>query len=256
MFLDSVFRTHPPSAFQSALKGCRLRILVIEDEPLMARALVRGLQAESFEVDLAKDGEQGLNLATSQPYKAIVLDWNLPKLDGLSVLRRLRKTGSTTPIIMLTARTGVSDRVHGLRVGADDYLVKPFAFKELLVRLHGLMRRSPIFKDKLRVDDLEIDRLQHSASRGGCAIALTPREYALLEYLLLNAHSPVTRDSVIEHVWDLGFQGDVHIVDAYVRRLREKVDQGHPRPLIHTVNGLGFVLTDSHIPAKPSECSA
>src|SRR5438132_5766223 len=149
----------------------------------MARALVRGLQAERFEVDLAHDGEQGLAMATGEAYKAIVLDWNLPKLDGLSVLRRLRKIGSTIPIIMLTARSGVSDRVHGLRVGADDYLVKPFAFRELLARLQGLMRRSPTFKDKLRVDDLEVDRLQHSVSRGGINIPMTPREYALLEYL-------------------------------------------------------------------------
>jgi two-component system OmpR family response regulator len=211
----------------------------------MARALVRGLQADCFEVDLAKDGEAGLELATREAYKAIVLDWNLPKLDGLSVLRRLRKSGFATPILMLTARTGVSDRVHGLRVGADDYLIKPFEFKELRARLYGLMRRSPSFKDKLRIDDLEVDRMQHSVARGGASISMTPREYSLLEYLVLNANSPVTRESVVEHVWDLGFEGDVHIVDAYIKRLREKVDQGYQRQLIHTVSGLGFVVTDS-----------
>jgi DNA-binding response OmpR family regulator len=211
-----------------------LRILVIEDEPKVARTLVKGLEADHFAVDLAGDGEEGLQLATEIDYDAIILDWNLPKLDGLTVLRKLRKSGSNMRILLLSARKDVSDRVCGLQAGADDYLVKPFSFEELLARVHALLRRPQELLDKLSVEDLELDRKP---------INLTQREYAVLEYLMRNAGRTVTRTMVVEHVWNLGFEGLTNIVDVYINYLRAKIDHGYEKPLIHTARGVGYMLS-------------
>src|SRR5229473_966158 len=200
-----------------------LRILVIEDEPKVARTLVKGLEADHFAVDLAGDGEEGLQLATEIDYDGIILDWNLPKLDGLTVLKKLRKSGSNMRILLLSARKEVSDRVCGLQAGADDYLTKPFSFEELLARVHALLRRPQELLDKLSVEDLELDRMRHMVTRGGKQINLTQREYAVLEYLMRNAGRTVTRT----------------MVDVYINYLRQKIDHGFEKPLIHTARGVG-----------------
>jgi DNA-binding response OmpR family regulator len=219
-----------------------LRILVIEDEPKVARSLVTGLEAEHFTVDLASDGEEGLRIATQINYDGIVLDWNLPRLDGLTLLRKLRQTGSSSRVLILSGRREVADRVYGLEAGADDYLIKPFSFQELLARLHTLLRRSKEMRDKLVVEDLELDRNTHTVTRAGKPINLTQREYALLEYLMRNAGRVVTRTMVVEHVWNLGFDGVTNVVDVYISYLRAKIDQGFSKPLIHTKRGVGFML--------------
>ncbi|PYP90901.1 MAG: DNA-binding response regulator [Candidatus Angelobacter sp. Gp1-AA117] len=219
-----------------------MRILVIEDEPKVARILVKGLEADHFAVDQSTDGEDGLQLATEIDYDLIILDWNLPKLDGLTVLKRLRKSGSNVRAILLTARGEVADRVCGLHAGADDYLVKPFSFEELLARVYALLRRPNELIDKLSVEDLELDRMRHSVTRGGKPITLTQREYAVLEYLMRNAGRTVTRTMVVEHVWNLGFEGLTNIVDVYINYLRAKVDHGFEKPLIHTARGVGYML--------------
>lgn len=219
-----------------------MRILVIEDEPKVARTLAKGLEADHFAVDLAGDGEEGLQLATDVNYDAIILDWNLPKIDGLTVLRKLRVSGFHVRILLLSARKEHSDRVHALRVGADDYLIKPFFYEELLARLHALLRRPQELMDSIRVEDLELDRMRHIVRRAGKEIKLTQREYAVLEYLMRNAGRTVTRTMVVEHVWNLGFEGLTNIVDVYVNYLRAKVDDGFDKPLIHTTRGIGYVL--------------
>ena len=220
-----------------------MRILVIEDEPKIARSLVKGLEAEQFTVDLALDGEEGLRVATEVNYDGIVLDWNLPRLDGMTLLRKLRQTGSTSRVLVLSGRREVADRVYGLEAGADDYLIKPFSFQELLARLHTLLRRSTELRDKPTVADLELDRNTHTVTRAGKLINLTQREYALLEYLMRNAGRTVTRTMVVEHVWNLGFDGVTNVVDVYISYLRAKIDQGFSRPLIHTKRGIGFMLS-------------
>lgn len=224
-----------------------MRILIIEDEPKVARTLAKGLEADHFAVDVAGDGEEGLQLAGEVNYDAIILDWDLPKLDGLTVLRRLRRNGSNVRILMLSTREEVSERVCGLRAGADDYLIKPFFYEELLARLHALLRRPQEFLDKLRVADLELDRMRHTVTRAGRQLKLTQREYAVLEYLMRNAGRTVTRTMVVEHVWNLGFEGLTNIVDVYVNYLRAKIDDGFDKPLIHTAHGIGYVL------ASPAE---
>lgn len=219
-----------------------MRILVIEDEPKIARSLVESLEAEHFTTDSAADGEQGLQMALEINYDGIILDWNLPRLDGLTLLRKLRQEGSNSRVLILSGRREVADRVYGLQAGADDYLIKPFSFQELLARLQTLLRRSSETLDKLVVDDLELDRMTHAVTRAGKPINLTQREYALLEYLMRNAGRTVTRNMVIEHVWNLGFDGLTNVVDVYISYLRAKIDQGFSRPLIHTRRGVGFML--------------
>jgi DNA-binding response OmpR family regulator len=222
-----------------------LRILVIEDEPKIARSVVEGLEAEHFTTDLAGDGEQGLKMALEVNYDGIILDWNLPRIDGVTLLRKLRQQGSNTRVLILSGRRDVADRVYGLQAGADDYLIKPFSFQELLARLYTLLRRSNETFDRLVVDDLELDRTTRSVTRAGKAINLTQREYALLEYLMRNAGRTVTRTMVIEHVWNLGFDGLTNVVDVYISYLRAKIDQGFSRPLIHTKRGIGFMLAST-----------
>jgi two-component system, OmpR family, copper resistance phosphate regulon response regulator CusR len=220
-----------------------VRILVIEDDVKTARTLIKGLEADHFAVDLAADGEEGLQLSTEIDYDAIILDWVLPRLDGLTVLRKLRKSGSQTRVLFLSARHEISERVQALNAGTDDFLSKPFSFDELRARLFTLLRRPQELLDKLFVDDLELDRLRRHVSRGGKPIKLTQREYAVLEYLMRNAGRTVTRTMIVEHVWNLGFEGLTNIVDVYINYLRAKIDTGAERALIHTARGVGYRIS-------------
>lgn len=221
-----------------------MRILVVEDDPTMGRILEKGLAAEQFAIDLAHDGEEAMELVHDVDYDVLVLDLSLPKLDGMTVLRRLRKKQMRLPVLVLSARHTVEDRVGALDAGADDFLVKPFAFQELVARIRSLLRRPSDLMDKLVVADLEIDRVRHVVKRAGKTIVLTQREYALLEYLMRNAGRPVTRTMVVEHVWNLGFEGLTNIVDVYINYLRSKIDQGFDKKLIHTARGVGYMLTE------------
>lgn len=225
-----------------------MRVLLIEDDPDVARVVRRGLAEDGFAVDVRGNGEEGLQLATSTSYDAIILDWNLPALDGLSVLKKLRKAGRITRVIFLSGRKDVADRVCALEAGADDYLVKPFSMDELIARLHAVLRRPEPVLDKLTVGDLELDRRKGVAMRAGKPIRLTPREYALLEYLMRNEGHLVTRSMVIEHVWDMHYQGMTNIVDSYIAYLRAKVDRGFEKPLIHTKHGVGYYIGDKESP--------
>ena len=220
-----------------------MRILIIEDEPKIARSLLQGFEAEHFAVDLADDGEKGLQLATEIRYDGIVLDLNLPRIDGLTLLRKLRQSGSSTRVLILSGRREVTDRVAGLQAGADDYLIKPFSFNELLARMHTLLRRAQETSEILTVGDLELDPQRHTVVRAGKPIKLSQREYALLEYLMRNAGRTVTRTMVVEHVWNLWFEGLTSVVDVYISYLRAKIDHGFHPPLIHTKRGVGFMLS-------------
>jgi two-component system, OmpR family, copper resistance phosphate regulon response regulator CusR len=219
-----------------------MRILVMEDDPAVARVLVKGLEADSFAVDIATNGEDGLQLAMEIDYDLIVLDGQLPKLDGLQVLKRLRKGGSQTRILVINARQETSDRVGALQSGADDFMGKPFAFEELRARVQCLLRRPVELLDLLSVDDLQLDRMRRMVTRAGKPIKLTQREYGVLEYLMRNAGRTVTRTMIVEHVWNLGFEGLTNIVDVYINYLRSKIDGGSARPLIHTTRGVGYLM--------------
>ena len=222
-----------------------MRLLVVEDEEKLAKLVKRALVAERFSVDVASDGRAGLELATIYDYDLIVLDLLLPELDGSEVLRRVRRANPQVPVLILTARDAVVDKVAHFEAGADDYLTKPFAIAELLVRAKALLRRGPMSQSSvLRAGDLEVDRLSQQVKRAGKRIALTSKEYGLLEYLLLNAGRVVSRAMIIEHVWDQSFQGLTNIVDVYVRHLRTKIDDPHPKKLIRTVRGAGYSLDD------------
>jgi DNA-binding response OmpR family regulator len=222
-----------------------MRILVVEDERKVAEFVARGLRDQRFAVDVAIDGQTGWNMASTADYDLIVLDLMLPGLSGLEVLKRLRRKGSHPPVLILTARAGTQTKVENFEAGADDYLTKPFAFEELLVRVKALMRRGqPDRSDVLRIGDLEVDRQMQQAKRAGKRIDLTPREYRLLEYLASNAGRVMSRTMITEHVWDESFQGLTNIVDVYVRHLRDKVDDESPKKLIRTVRGVGYSLSD------------
>src|SRR5262245_29215323 len=218
-----------------------MRILVIEDDEEAARLLARGLREEGWVVDLAHSGAAGDEMATVNTYDAIVLDWMLPDHDGLAICRALRKSGMQAPILMLTARDAIEDRVLGLNAGADDYLTKPFAFAELLARLHALFRRSELTRPVLlTVEDLTLDPRSHEVARGGLAISLTPKEYAILETLMRHAGEVVSRAYLGEHVWEDERDSLMNLVDVHVSHLRRKIDQGAVAPLIHTVRGRGY----------------
>lgn len=233
-----------------------MRILIVDAETKVARTLTKGLEADHFAVDIATNGEEGLQLAMEVDYDAIILDWNLPHMDGLTVLKKLRKSGSTTRIMFLSARRQVADRVTALTCGADDFMTKPFSFEELRVRVLTLLRRPQELLDKIIVDDLELDRLRHSVKRAGKPIILTQREYAVLEYLMRNQGRTVTRTMVVEHVWNLGFEGLTNIVDVYINYLRIKIDQGFPTRLIHTERGVGYSIRSSSAFNDESESMA
>lgn len=226
-----------------------MRCLLVEDEKKVADFVARGLRAERFAVDVANDGDAGWDFASRYEYDVIVLDLMLPGLSGTELLERIRRKSESTPVLVLTARDATVDKVRHFEAGADDYLTKPFAFAELLVRARALLRRGPVNRSSvLRIADLELDRLSQQVKRAGKKIALTSKEYALLEYMLSNAARVLSRTMIIEHVWDQSFQGLTNIVDVYVRHLRSKVDDGHPRKLIRTIRGAGYCLSDEDEP--------
>jgi len=225
-----------------------MRILLIEDEVKLSGFIRRGLVAERYAVDVAKDGRSGLELADTYQYDLIVLDLMLPEMDGGEVLRRIRRRNSSVPVLILSARGSVEDKVSHMETGADDYLTKPFAFAELLVRIKALMRRGPVNRaSAIRINNLELDRLSQQVKRGGQRIDLTSKEYALLEYLMSNAGRVLSRNMIIEHVWDQTFDGITNIVDVYIRHLRNKVDDGHEPKLLHTVRGVGYTIREGEV---------
>jgi heavy metal response regulator len=223
-----------------------MRILVVEDEKKVARFIQQGLEEEHYSVDVAYDGESGAVVAQTQAYDLIILDVMLPTMTGLEVTRRLRDLKIVTPILMLTAKTAVEDRVSGLDSGADDYLTKPFAFAELLARVRSLLRRGSAEKSTLLAcGDLELDTVTHKARRAGKLIELTAKEYALLEYLLRNRDRVLSRTIISEHIWDYNFDTGTNLIDVYVNHLRNKIDSGFERKLLHTVRGVGYVLREN-----------
>lgn len=221
-----------------------MKILVVEDDRETATYLTKGLNESGYTVDCASDGREGLFLATGGDYNAMILDRMLPGIDGLSLLGALRGAEIRTPALILSALGSVDDRVKGLRAGGDDYLVKPFAFSELLARLEALLRRGAgaATATRLRVGDLELDLLTRSVRRSGKAIDVLPREFRLLEYLMRNAGHVVTRTMLLEHVWDYHFDPQTNVIDVHVSRLRQKIDKGFDHPLLHTVRGAGYCL--------------
>jgi len=222
-----------------------MRLLLVEDEKKLAELVARALRSESYAVDVVEDGMRGWELAQSYEYDLVILDLMLPRLPGEELLRRIRRSNQYVPILVLTARGATADKVHNFEAGADDYLTKPFVFAELIMRVKALLRRGPITRlSVLRVGDLEIDRFTQQVRRGGRRIELTAKEYALLEYLASNPGHVFSRTMIIEHVWDQSFEGLTNIVDVYVRQLRIKVDEAHPRKLIHTVRSVGYCLSE------------
>ncbi len=222
-----------------------MRILLIEDEKKVADIIVRGLKAERFAVDVAHDGSGGWELSSAYEYDLVILDLMLPGLSGGHILQKIRSKNQQVPILVLTACDGMTDKVKSFEAGADDYLTKPFAFAELLLRIKALLRRGPVNRSSvMRVADLEIDRLTQNVRRGGKKIELTSKEYALLEYLATNPGRVFSRTMIIEHVWDQSFQGLTNIVDVYVRHLREKLDDPYQIKLLRTVRGVGYSLND------------
>ncbi len=221
-----------------------MRILLVEDEARLANFIAKGLREQTYAVDVAPDGEEALYQASVNEYDLVVLDVLLPIKDGHAVCRELRSGGFRAPILMLTARDSIDDRVAGLDSGADDYLTKPFDFKELLARLRALARRSSSLRPAvIRIGDLSLDTASHQATRGGRPVSLTAKEYALLEYLMLNEGRVVGREQIAQHVWDESFDPFSNVIDVYIRRLRSKLDATGAAPLIHTRRGEGYVLT-------------
>jgi len=220
-----------------------MRILVVEDDKAVASFVKRGLESEQYAVDVAGDGEEAQVLIAAASFDLIILDLGLPKVDGLDVLKHIRSRKPSPPVLILSGRARVEDRVKGLDLGADDYLSKPFSFSELAARVRALLRRNPSALDiVLRVEDLELDRAERLVRRAGQRIELTPREFALLEYLMRNAGRSVTRAMIIEHVWNFSFDTMTNVVDVYINYLRKKVDQGFEHKLIHTVRNVGYVF--------------
>lgn len=236
--------------------GGAMRLLVVEDEPSMADLLQRGLQREGYAVDVAVNGEDALWSATEIDYDAIVLDVMIPAPDGLAVCRELRKRERWTPVLLLTARDSVDDRVNGLDSGADDYLVKPFAFPELFARVRSITRREPVARPSvLRVGEITLDPASRSVRRNDVPVELSPTEYSLLDYFLRNPDRVLTRSNILEHVWDFAYDGTSNVVDVYVRYLREKIDRPFGKTSIETVRGAGYVLRtpDEAVPEADGE---
>ncbi|MDD5423221.1 MAG: response regulator transcription factor [Candidatus Omnitrophota bacterium] len=223
-----------------------MRILVIEDEKKIADFIKRGLKEEGYAIDTAHDGEKGLFLAKTNDYDLILLDLMLPKIDGITLCKRLKEEKVPAPVIMLTAKDTVRDKVSGLDAGADDYLTKPFAFEELLARVRAILRKKQSQAvTKLKAEDLELDLFTHKVTRSGKEIELTAKEYSLLEYLMRNAGSVVTRTMISEHVWDIDFDTFTNVIDVYINYLRNKIDSGSGKKLIQTIRGRGYMLKDS-----------
>jgi two-component system, OmpR family, copper resistance phosphate regulon response regulator CusR len=226
-----------------------MKILVVEDEERVAHFIQKGLQEEGHAVDLSFDGEDGSFLAEVNDYDLIILDLMLPKKNGIVVCREIRGRGVVTPVLMLTARDTVEDKVRGLDAGADDYLGKPFAFEELLARVRALLRRRSESKSPvLKMADLELDPMSRRVNRSGKPIRLTTKEYALLEYLMRNPNKVLSRTLIGEHVWDMNFDPESNVIDVYVSHLRSKVDKGFDPPLIHTLRGQGYIISDEQPP--------
>jgi DNA-binding response OmpR family regulator len=225
-----------------------MRILIAEDDEALAKFVRQGLESEHYTVDVYPDGEQARAAANQSDYDLVILDLNLPKLDGVSILRQLRLQKPSLPVLVLTQRTRVEDRVLCLDTGADDYLPKPFSFGELSARIRALVRRSHLPSESvLSIGDLKLDRVERRVERSGRRIDLTAKEFCLLEYLMRNAGRKVTRSMIIEHVWNLTFDTTTNVVDVYINYLRRKIDDGHPAKLIHTVRGVGYELS---VPAE------
>lgn len=228
-----------------------MKVLIVEDDPKIASFVEKGLEEAGFVVDRTEDGEQALQLAKEIKYDAAIIDIMLPKFDGLSLIDLMRQRGIETPILILSAKHTVDDRIRGLQRGADDYLVKPFVFAELLARVQALVRRStkPIEANRIACGDLVVDLLERKVRRGGQLIDLQPKEYALLEYLLRNRGRTLSKTMIMEQIWDLHFDPQTNVVDVLVCRLRNKIDKNFPQKLIQTIRGIGYVLdtTDSQI---------
>jgi len=222
-----------------------MRIILIEDEKELASIIKKGLEENGYSVDMAHDGEEGLYMAENYPADAVILDIMLPIMDGLTVLKKMRQAQITTPVIMLTAKDTVKDKIAGLDRGADDYLTKPFDFSELLARIRALMRRSGEVKEAgIKIGDLEIDTATHEVKRGGQIILLSAREYALLEYLAYRKGHVVSRFDITEHIYNEEFDLDSNVVDVYINFLRKKIDKDFDKKLIHTVRGAGYILKE------------
>ena len=227
-----------------------MRLLVIEDERRIADFLGRGLESAGYAVDVGHDGQRALSLSHDTDYDLIILDLGLPDIDGLEVLEKLRNRKVSPPVLILSARNAVDDRVKGLELGADDYMVKPFAFSELVARVRALLRRGQPIPERLQVGDLVLDCIRRKATRASTVLDLAPKEFSILEYMMRNPGRPLSRTMIVEHVWDMDYDGLTNIVDVYIRHLRSKIDDGHPTRLIHTVRGIGYML---ELPEKAAE---
>jgi len=234
-----------------------MRILVVEDEKRIADFLSRGLQGAGYAVDIAPTGGQALDCIHATDYDLVILDLMLPDMDGLQVLQRVRNRQPGPPTLILSARGGLDDRVKGLEQGADDYLVKPFAFVELLARVRALLRRGQPAPEKLQVSDLSLDCIRRKVARAGESIELAPKEFGILEYMMRNKGRPLSRTMIVEHVWDMDYDGLTNIVDVYIRHLRSKIDDRFPVKLIQTVRGIGYMIEGPDKPAeRPAEPAA
>jgi len=228
------------------LKGVSMRLLIVEDDARVAGFVAKGLRQEGYAVDHAVNGEDGLHLASTEPYDAAIVDIMLPKLDGIVLIERLRGQKITTPILILSARGSVDDRVKGLQAGGDDYLIKPFAFTELLARIQALIRRANAIVEPMQLKEgsLVMDLVRRKVTRQGVEIDLQAKEFALLEYLMRNAGRIVSKTMIMEHVWDYNFDPQTNVVEARVCRLRDKVDRSYDKKLIHTIRGAGYLLEE------------
>jgi two-component system copper resistance phosphate regulon response regulator CusR len=227
-----------------------MRILVVEDEKRITDFLQRGLESAGYAVDAANDGQTGLNLVHHTEYDLIILDLGLPDMDGLQVLSKVRNRKTSPPVLILSARDQVDDRVKGLEGGADDYVVKPFAFVELLARVRALLRRGQPTPERLQVGELVLDCIRRKVTRNGENIELAPKEFSILEYMMRNRGRPLSRTMIVEHVWDMDYDGLTNIVDVYIRHLRSKIDDRFPAKMIQTVRGIGYMLD---APEKPAD---
>ncbi len=239
------FRTHPvyhSDRFWENELQTGMRVLVVEDEKRIAEFVQRGLSGAGFEVDIAGDGRTALELSAHTDYDVILLDLMLPDMDGFTILERLRNRKVSPPVLILSAKSSVEDKVRGLELGADDYLPKPFAFQELVARVHALVRRGHALPERLEVGDLVLDCIRRKVTRSGEPIDLAPKEFSILEFMMRNQGRPLSRTMIVEHVWETEYDGLTNIVDVYIRHLRAKIDDHFPTKLIHTVRGIGYML--------------